>query len=106
MVTGVSGGQKRMTQIGAIVRYELLMAWRRRSLPILWILLLAGVVSFTLIIESTKRDQPIMDDVVERNIGTDAPAWAQGINLVEAGNTFALINILIAGMVFYSVGVT
>lgn len=95
-----------MRQIGAIVRYELLMAWRRRSLPILWILLLAGVVGFTLIIENTNRTQPVMNDMVERNIGVNAPDWVQGINLVEAANTFALINIMIAGMVFYSVGVT
>jgi hypothetical protein len=91
-----------MRQIGAIVRYELLMAWRRRSLPILWILLLVGVVAFALIVESSRGAQPFMDQV----IGANAPAWAQGINVVEAANTISLINILIAGMIFYSVGVT
>src|SRR5215470_6539599 len=95
-----------MRQIGAILRYELLMAWRRGSLPILWILLLAGVVGFALIIESSRRAQPIMDQVFEHNIGANAPAWAQGINVAEATNTFALINLMIAAMVFYSVGVT
>ena len=95
-----------MRQIGAILRYELLMAWRRRSLPILWILLLAGVVGFAFIIESSRGAQSIMDPVIESSVGANAPAWTQGINVVEATNTFALINILIAGMVFYSVGVT
>jgi hypothetical protein len=95
-----------MRQISAILRYELLMAWRRRSLPILWMLLLAGVIGFAFIIESNGGTQPIVDQAVAGNMGANTPAWAQGIDLVEAGNTFALINILIAGMIFYSVGVT
>jgi hypothetical protein len=95
-----------MRQIGAILRYELLMAWRRRSLLILWILLLAGVVGSALLVESTRHIQPTMDEVVADSIGANAPDWAQGINVLEAANTFALINILIAGMVIYSVGVT
>ena len=95
-----------MRQIGAMVRYELLMAWRRRSLLILWLLLLAGVVGSALMIESSRRDQPYMDQVIEDSVGANTPAGAGEINVLEAANTFALINILIAGMVIYSVGVT
>ena len=39
-----------MTKLSAMVRYEVLMAWRRRSLPILWILLLVGVIGFALLV--------------------------------------------------------
>jgi hypothetical protein len=96
-----------MTKIGAMVRYEMLMAWRRRSLPILWILLLVGVVFFTLLIEGVNRDAPIMDDVVSRNVvDPNAPEWAQGLDIVLTTHTIGLINIVIAGMIFFTVGVT
>jgi hypothetical protein len=92
-----------MRQISAIVRYELLMAWRRRSLPILWILLLAGVVGFAFIIKNSSGTQPVVDSM---STDANAPAWEQGINVAEATNTFTLITIMIAGMIFYSVTVT
>jgi hypothetical protein len=96
-----------MSKLGAIVRYELLMAWRRRSLPIVWILLLGGVVFFSLLVANVNRQQPVMDQVVERNaVDPNAPEWAQGIDIVEATHTLALINVVIAGMVFFTVGVT
>jgi hypothetical protein len=98
---------KLTSKLGAIARYELLMAWRRRSLPILWMLLLAGVVGFALLVANVNRQQPIMDQVVERNaVDPNAPEWAQGIDIVEATHTLALINVVIAGMVFFTVGVT
>lgn len=93
-----------MRQIGAMVRYELLMAWRRRSLVILWILLLAGVIGFALIVQNAKGNQPI--PAMENGSDANLPTWAQGVDLAVAANTFALVNILIAGMIFYSVGVT
>jgi hypothetical protein len=93
-----------MSQIGAMVYYELLMAWRRRSLVILWILLLAGVIGFALLVQNAKGTQPI--PAVDSSNEANLPTWAQGIDLAAAGNTFALVNILIAGMIFYSVGVT
>jgi hypothetical protein len=95
-----------MSQIGAMVRYELLMAWRRRSLPIIWILLLAGVVGITLLVENTKRAQPITGPMMDGGSVTNIPPWAQGINIEEATNTLGVINIMIAGMIFYSIGVT
>ncbi len=95
-----------MNKLGAMLHYEVLMAWRRRSLPILWLLLLVGVIGFALLVESTNRDTPIMDQAIGRTIdGSDAPDWAQGIDLVTATHTIALINVLIAGMIFYTVGV-
>src|SRR5690349_6357110 len=106
MATGVSGGQKRMRQIGAIVRYELLMAWRRRSLPILWVLLLAAVVGFAFIVENTTQTQPVVNSMAEQSSGANAPAWEQGVNPEEATHTFTLMTIMIAGMIVYSVTVT
>ncbi len=95
-----------MNQLGAMVRYEVLMAWRRRSLPILWVLLLVGVIGFALLVENSNRDTPIMDQAIGRTInGSSAPEWAEGIDLVTATHTIALINILMAGMIFYTVSV-
>ncbi len=95
-----------MTKLGAIVRYEILMAWRRRSLPILWILLLVGVVGFGLLIADVNRQTPVVEDAVQANMGSDAPEWAQGLDVVETTHTIALINVMIAGMVFYVIGIT
>ena len=85
------------------------MAWRRRRLPILWLLLLVGVVGFTLLIENVNREQPVMQEGLEQTIGDanpDAPEWARDINPFESARTVSLINVLIAGLVFYTVGVT
>jgi hypothetical protein len=95
-----------MTKVGAIIRYEMLMAWRRRSLPILWVLLLVGVCGFAGLVANVNRQQPVMEGALERTAAADAPEWAQGIDVVEASHTISLINILIAGMVFYAIGVT
>ncbi len=96
-----------MSKLSAMVRYEILMAWRRRSLPILWFLLLAGVIGFSLLICSVNQQSPVMDQAVQSTVtNPDAPAWAQGIDLVVADHTLELINVLIAGMTFYMVGVT
>ena len=46
-----------MSKIGAMVRYEILMAWRRRSLPILWVLLLGGIVGFALLMRRRQRKE-------------------------------------------------
>ncbi|HVU14217.1 MAG TPA: hypothetical protein VHD90_23220 [Phototrophicaceae bacterium] len=96
-----------MNKLTAIVHYEILMAWRRRSLPILWFLLLAGVLGFALLVRQTNLDSPVMNQAVQASAsGANALPWTQGIDLVVAMNTLALINVLIAGMVFYMVGVT
>ncbi len=39
-----------MYKLSAIARYELLMAWRRRSLPILWLMLVLSSLAFALVI--------------------------------------------------------
>ncbi len=95
-----------MSQLGAIVHYELLMAWRRRSLPILWVLLLVGVIGFALLVRSINEETPVIQDSVARNIAADGPEWARGLDVVETTHTIGLINVLIAGMVFYTIGVT
>lgn len=95
-----------MTKLWAIVRYEILMAWRRRSLPILWILLLVGVVSFAALIADVNQRTPVVEGAVQANVGADAPEWAQGLDVVKTTHTIALINVMIAGMVFYVIGVT
>ena len=96
-----------MMKLSTMVRYEVLMAWRRRSLPILWILLLAGVIGFALLVNNVNRESPVMDQAIQAS-ASDANAlpWTQGVDLVVAMHTLALINVLIAGMVFYMVGVT
>jgi hypothetical protein len=43
-----------MSKIGAMMRYEVVMAWRRRSLPILWLLLTISMVGFGLIMKQTR----------------------------------------------------
>src|SRR5664279_1749985 len=94
-----------MMKIGAIARYELLMAWRRRSLPILWVVLLVGVIGFGLLIESVKEQTPVMDQAVARS-AAQAPSWAVGLDLTVAQNTLAVINMMVAALVVYAIGVT
>jgi hypothetical protein len=96
-----------MSKLGAIARYELLMAWRRRSLPILWVLLLVGVVGFGLLVKNVNQQTPVTQESVERTAALeDAPEWARGLDVVVTTNTIALINVLIAGMIFYTIGIT
>lgn len=95
-----------MSKLGAIARYEVIMAWRRRSLPIVWVLLFVGVISFALLITSVSRQQPVITDAVQRNMTADAPEWAQNIDLETSTNTLAIIQVMIAGMVFNTIGVT
>ena len=90
-----------MSKIGAMVRYEVLMAWRRRSLPILWVLLLVGVIFFALLMQSVNQETPVYDDVAQIVTGADA----QSVDPAIASHTITLGNLLIAGMIFYTVGV-
>jgi ABC-type transport system involved in multi-copper enzyme maturation permease subunit len=80
-----------MSKLGAIVRYEVLMAWRRRSLPILALLLFVGLVGFSLLVANNPRQREMM-----------ASFAASGQLYVI--NTLLLINVLVAGMIAYSVG--
>lgn len=94
-----------MNQLGAMVRYEFLMAWRRRSLVILWVLLLVGILSFALLMRDVNERTPVYDEVSSVLTGADAPEWAQGIDPLVASHTITLGNLMIAGMIFYTVGV-
>jgi hypothetical protein len=95
-----------MTKLWTIARYEVLMAWRRRSLLILWLLLLIGVIGFGLLIADSNRQTPAVEDALQQNMAANAPEWAQGLDLLVSTHTIALIQVLIAGMVFYVIGVT
>jgi hypothetical protein len=83
-------------QFVAIIRYEILMAWRRRSLPLLWGLLLAGVLGLTALVMNV--NQQIMASI-------EAQLAAQQITL-EQFHTNTLFTIMIAAMICYSVGIT
>ncbi len=98
-----------MSKLNAIARYELLMAWRRRSLPILWLLLLVGSIFFTTLVANSSRPTADADqaDVVESTLAAaDLPEWAQGIDMLVVEHTVGLFSVVITGMVFFMVGVT
>ncbi len=52
-----------MSKLGAIARYEVLMAWRRRSLPILWMMLLVVVVGFGWLLKVLTENLGEMDPI-------------------------------------------
>ena len=83
-------------KLTTIARYEILMAWRRRSLPLLWTLLLVGVVGFALLVDNA--NQVIIDSVQER--------VQAGLFTMEQFNTNLLFSTMVAAMIFYSIGVT
>lgn len=86
-----------MTRLNAIIYYEVLMAWRRRSLPLIAILLLVGVIGFSLMVAEANQ----------RWLGESMQAMIdRGEYTMEQFSTIALFAIIIAGMVFFSVGVT
>lgn len=86
-----------MNKLNAMIRYEVLMAWRRRSLPLIAILLLVGVLGFSLMVAEANQ----------RWLGESMQAMIDrgGYTMVQF-NTIALFAIIIAGMIFFSVGVT
>ena len=85
-----------MTKVGAIVWYEVLMAWRRRSLPLIWGLLLGGVLIFVaLVAENNAR---WLADSMQSQLDN-------GLYTLEQFHTLSLFSIVIAAMIFYSVGV-
>jgi len=85
-----------MNKLTAIVHYEIVMAWRRRSLPILWILLLVGVVGFALLVTSVNHNGMSLAEIMGRN--ANKPAYVL--------NTIPIINVLLAGTLIFSVGIT
>lgn len=85
-----------MSKLWTIVRYEVLMAWRRRSLPLIFFLLLAGVLGFTVI---------VVDSNQRWLAGSMQALIDSGQYTREQFNTISLFAIVIAGMVFYTVGV-
>lgn len=86
-----------MTKIGAIARYEILMAWRRRSLPILWFLLFVGVVGFSLLwMNATNGFGMSLSEILARQAGL--PEYMV--------NTIPMISILFGGTLIFSVGIS
>lgn len=84
------------SKVATVARYEIRMAWRRRSLPILWIVLLVGVVGFALLVNNA--NQVIIGSVQER--------VQAGLFTMEQFNTNLLFSVMVAAMIFYSIGAT
>lgn len=101
-------------QLGAIIRYEMLMHWRRRSLPAIGIFFLVTLVGFTLLgfnvdvnASQVQRITPIEGGVEVQQVdpqtgeletvrytGDDAaifPTWVHNIDLISAQNTLRLL---------------
>lgn len=106
-----------LMQIGAMVRYELLMAWRRRILLLLVGLLLIATVFFGQVVGDSSavstmsvQVDPATGEVVQSggsdvNLNEVAP-WLIGVNYPVAVNTMAIIQVLIAVMVVGAIGMT
>jgi hypothetical protein len=101
-------------QLGAMIRYEMLMHWRRRGLPAIAVFFLVTLVGFTLLgfnvdvnASQVQRITPI-DGGVEvlqvnpqtgeletvRYMGDDAaifPTWIQNLDLISVQNTLRLL---------------
>lgn len=85
-----------MTQLNAMVRYEVLMAWRRHSLPMIWVLLLGGVLIFVALVAENNT----------RWLASGMQAQLDnGTYTLEQFRTTSLFSIVIAAMIFYSIGV-
>jgi hypothetical protein len=101
-------------QLGAMIRYEMLMHWRRRSLPAIAAFFLIALVGFTLLgfnvlgnASQVQRITPIEGGVelqhvnpqtgeleTVRYMGDDAanfPTWVQNIDLISVQNTLRLM---------------
>ncbi len=65
-----------MGKVGTIARYELLMAWRRRSLPILWLVLVLTGIAFSLLSASQGRSGSILYVDPATRAAADASGWS------------------------------
>ncbi len=80
-----------MVKVAAIARYELLMAWRRRSLPILWLVLVLTSLAFSLLAASLAT-QPGVIRIIDPI--TTAAAAASGWSVEEFMQTQMLTGYL------------
>lgn len=117
-----------MTKLGGIIRYELLMSWRRRSLPILIVFFLAALVFIGALIEQvnmsvdrsviavtiedgvttiTRRIEngSIIEEPLDAETASRLPPWMIGIDLNQAANSVRGINILFPAVMVMTVGI-
>ncbi|MBN8637299.1 MAG: ABC-2 transporter permease [Anaerolineae bacterium] len=117
-----------MTQLRGIIYYELLMSWRRRSLPILILFFLAALLFIGVLVGevSSPIDSGVIEVRVENGITTvisraddgslseqplDAeaaqalPAWLIGINLDLVENTLRGIYVLLPALMVMVIGI-
>ncbi len=85
-----------MTKLNAIIRYEVLMAWRRRSLPLIAIVLLVGVCFFSLMVADANQ-RWLTESMLAR---IESGEYTMG-----QFTTLSLFSIIIAGMIFFCVGI-
>ncbi|MCC6801725.1 MAG: hypothetical protein IT319_02485 [Anaerolineae bacterium] len=64
-----------MSKIGTIARYELLMAWRRGSLPILWLVLVLSSLAFSVLTAAQARSGSILYVDPATRAAADASGW-------------------------------
>ena len=116
-----------MNQLRGIIRYELLMSWRRRALPMLMLTFLAALVLIGLMIEQvsatvdrgvisvqvqdgvttiTQRieDGSIIEEPLDAEAASRLPPWMIGLDLSQAANTIRGINVLIPALMVLVVG--
>jgi hypothetical protein len=117
-----------VTKLLGITHYELLMNWRRRSLPVLILFFLAALLLIGLMIEQvsmsvdrsvisvqikdgvttiTRRleDSSIIEEPLDAETASHLPPWMIGIDLNQAANTMRGINVLIPASMVMIVGI-
>ncbi|MBK9749602.1 MAG: hypothetical protein IPO91_22875 [Chloroflexi bacterium] len=117
-----------MTQLRGIIHYELLMSWRRRSLPMLILFFLSALVLIGLLIDQvsmsvdrsvisvqvqdgvttiTRRIEngSIIEEPLDAETASRLPPWMIGLDLNQAANTMRGINVLIPAVMVMVVGI-
>lgn len=117
-----------MTQLFAIIRYELLMSWRRRLLPMLTVAFLLGLLftgaatdqspsaldssviavrvegGVTIVTRQT-LEGGVSDEALDAETARSLPDWLIGINLDQAGNTLRGIVVIISASIIIIVAI-
>ncbi len=89
------------TQLLGMARYEVIMAWRRRVLPVLLVLLVFAVAGIGLLVRDVNTTSTL--DAANQPPPDQLPAWAVGVDLTVAAATFNLHTTIIALMTVVSV---
>lgn len=104
-----------IAQLAAIARYEFLMAVRRRSLIILLVLFVLGILVFSLIAKETNASSALrikeVDGRVEYFQGDTPvppeaiPAWMQGVDLAQWQGSSQVMIALLGSVVLVSIAI-